>query len=375
MRPLLAAVVVASVGLYFVFGQPKPAAKPDPAAADKLKELRKKFLAEFEPLDERFRNAATAAEARGVQAEAKETASLAAGRFRKLAEAHATDPVALDVAAFVLSTLAPLGAEGPDVDAVVGVVAEHHLGDPRARDLVELAAAVGPAGEKLVAAAAEKAPDKGVKAVGLFHLGTRTGERGDAEADEAKAAAQYAKAVEYLEQAAKTAPEVPVGESTLGKAAEDAIAVFKTLVVGKPAPEVVGTTVDGKTVKLSDYKGKVVLLDFWFTGCPPCRAMIPHERELVSKLKGRPFELVSVSTDAEKEDLTSFLGRFPMPWTHWYDGPDGKVAQTYRVKASPTLYLIDAKGVIRKRWVGVPGGDPKSTIIDEAVEKLLKEVG
>src|SRR5688572_22947341 len=69
--------------------------------------------------------------------------------------------------------------------------------------------------------------------------------------------------------------------------------------VGKPAPEFDGEDFEGRRVKLSDYRGKVVVLVFWSTRCPPCRAMIPHEREMVERFHDRPFALIGVNNDTE----------------------------------------------------------------------------
>lgn len=154
-----------------------------------------------------------------------------------------------------------------------------------------------------------------------------------------------------------------------GKLLKDKYAdVFPDLSVGKKAPEVVSQDVGGKKVKLSAYKGKVVVLDIWATWCPPCRAMIPHERELVKRLKDKPFALISISADAKKEDLTKFLGETPMPWVHWWNGEQGGIVEDWEVRGFPTIYVLDAKGVIR--YKNVRGKD-----MDEAVETLLKEMG
>jgi thiol-disulfide isomerase/thioredoxin len=110
----------------------------------------------------------------------------------------------------------------------------------------------------------------------------------------------------------------------------------------------------------------VVVLDFWFTGCFPCKQMIPHQRELVARLKDKPFALVSVSADPEKAALTEFLDKTPMPWTHWYSGQKAGMVADWKVSAFPTIYILDANGVIRFK-------DVRGKALDLAVDTLLAE--
>jgi thiol-disulfide isomerase/thioredoxin len=144
--------------------------------------------------------------------------------------------------------------------------------------------------------------------------------------------------------------------------------VFPDLTVGKAAPEINTEDVAGKKVKLSGLEGKVVVLDFWATWCGPCKGMIPHTRELVKKMDGKPFVFVSISADAKKDTLTEFLEKTKMPWTHWYSGTEG-VVEDWEIEAFPTIYILDAKGVIRKKIVGA--SDPEA--IDKEVVKLVRE--
>jgi thiol-disulfide isomerase/thioredoxin len=143
---------------------------------------------------------------------------------------------------------------------------------------------------------------------------------------------------------------------------------IRNLQVGKVIPDLQSEDLDGKKVKLSDYRGKIVVLDIWATWCGPCKAMIPHEREMVEKLKGKPFVLLSVSCDEKKETLTKFLEeKEKMPWAHWWDGRGGPVTKAIHLRYYPTIYVLDHKGTIR--YKGVRGDK-----MDEAVETLLKEI-
>jgi thiol-disulfide isomerase/thioredoxin len=149
--------------------------------------------------------------------------------------------------------------------------------------------------------------------------------------------------------------------------AGDLKGVFADLSVGAKAPEVVSQDLDGKKVKLSDLKGKVVVLDIWATWCGPCRSMIPHTKTLVEKMKDKPFVFVSVSADQKKETLVDFLKTNSMPWTHWWTGMEG-IVKDWEVEAYPTIYVLDTKGVIREKIVGAD-----NAAVEKAVEKLVKE--
>jgi hypothetical protein len=99
--------------------------------------------------------------------------------------------------------------------------------------------------------------------------------------------------------------------------------------------------------------------------------MYPHERSLVKKLEGKPFALVGVNSDPDKAELKKAVEKENITWRSFWDGgsPRGPISTRWAVRGWPSLYLIDHKGVIRKRWVGSPGDE----VMDQEIDKLVKE--
>jgi len=95
--------------------------------------------------------------------------------------------------------------------------------------------------------------------------------------------------------------ELLARDETLGQAAEARLDEMHNLSVGKPAPEIDGVDFDGKPLKLSSFQGKVVVLVFWGSWCGPCMGEISHERELVERTKGKPFAILGVDCDEDKQ--------------------------------------------------------------------------
>jgi thiol-disulfide isomerase/thioredoxin len=140
----------------------------------------------------------------------------------------------------------------------------------------------------------------------------------------------------------------------------------------KPAPKTEGLDVDGRPLKLDDHKGKVVLVDFWATWCGPCRMIIPHEMELVRSLKDRPFAVLGVSADNDRQTLRLFQEGEALNFRSIFDGPSGPNAIAWGVEVFPTLFLVDHEGVIRYRFKGV--GPTFKEDLDAAIEELLEKV-
>jgi peroxiredoxin len=380
MRSACVIALSLSVGLWFVTAQDT---KPDSARVARLAAIKKRFADENKELTASFQRAEDPSDKRAIQGEMRELALLTASKILDFIGDAPKDDTSLEAATFMLQIAGANGAGNADVEKVIALLAQYHAESPKIKDLLLPAMQLGESGEKLLKAVAEKNKDTDTKAVAMLARGQSIARQVAAEEDDAKAALMAKTAMDLLEQAVKESPKAKVSAAANSQTIEDiakkeitTLKAVTSLAVGKPAPDVESLTIDGKKVKLSDYKGKVILLDIWATWCGPCRAMIPHERDLVKSMKDKPFELISVSADNKRETLVEFIAKEPMPWTHWWDeGPKSAVLQAYRVRAFPTLYVIDHTGVIRHKWVGSPGNDKIDAAIQELVKAAVKAKG
>jgi thiol-disulfide isomerase/thioredoxin len=122
---------------------------------------------------------------------------------------------------------------------------------------------------------------------------------------------------------------------------------------------------NGKELKWEDLKGKVVVIDFWGVWCPPCRAAMPHLKELYQKHKADGLVIVGIHTTDQGERMADFAKQQGIDWPIAID-IDKKTVQAFRVDSYPDYYLIDRAGNLRV-------ADLKNASLDRAVEILLKE--
>jgi thioredoxin-like negative regulator of GroEL len=125
------------------------------------------------------------------------------------------------------------------------------------------------------------------------------------------------------------------------------------------APAFRFTTLQGQDVSLEQLSGKVVVLDFWATWCPPCRESVPELKQLTRKYPTEKLALISISADQDEGAWREFVAKKNMDWPQFRDS-DGKTRGAFSVRAFPTYLVIDGSGAIRQRIVGM---NPQETIV------------
>lgn len=137
----------------------------------------------------------------------------------------------------------------------------------------------------------------------------------------------------------------------------------------KPAPGFEHPSYQGGKIRLADFRGKVVYLDFWASWCGPCKISFPDMMQLQSEFGGRDFQIVAISVDEQIADAERFMERYPANFVVLID-QRGEVAAAYQPPAMPTSYLIDADGVIRYQHTGYRPGDKE--LVREAILEHLR---
>jgi thiol-disulfide isomerase/thioredoxin len=129
----------------------------------------------------------------------------------------------------------------------------------------------------------------------------------------------------------------------------NAFAAELKAVTPRPAPALALKDLDGKMHDLKDYRGKVVLVNFWATWCPPCRAEMPSMQRLKTMMRDKPFAILAVDMAETEKEIRDFLKEFKdtkIDFTIQLD-PKGAALKDWKVHVFPTSFLVDAEGNIR----------------------------
>jgi thiol-disulfide isomerase/thioredoxin len=377
-RPFPTSLAILALSACSVSAQDKPAAE-SPRGSESLEAVKKEFESASNAYLKEFHAAFDEARQNGkledFEFEKQRPRILFSQRFLSIAEKNPEGPEAIDALKMTLQTSSGIDHGGAIESRAkaVKILHDYYAVKPSIRVFLLLLAGFDDNDSKaLVADVIARNPDRKIQ-MAAYREQISNCERlvrfAESVQDPKRIAAFYkrARGKEVLKQrlarAEKARNELDGLRKTLREKYGDLV---NDLSIGNTAPEIKIPALDGTEARLSTLKGKVVVLDIWATWCPPCRAMIPHEREMVERLKDKPFALVSISVDEEKETLTDFLAKEKMPWTHWWNGSEGGIIDDWDVKYYPTIYVLDSQGVIRHK-------DLRGDELEKAVGALLAE--
>lgn len=141
---------------------------------------------------------------------------------------------------------------------------------------------------------------------------------------------------------------------------------FAPVDVGSRAPPFEAVDREGRTVRLADFRGRVVLLNLWATWCPPCKKEMPSMQRLYEQMGGEGFEIVAVSVDAQLGrtdvggrpggDVWAFADSLGLSFTILHD-PSGRIQETYQAMGVPASVVIGRDGIIYKKVIGATEWD------------------
>lgn len=143
----------------------------------------------------------------------------------------------------------------------------------------------------------------------------------------------------------------------------------KNTATGEKMPAFELPDLSGAVVASSSFEGKVLLIDFWATWCPPCRDEIPGFIELQNTYKDQGLEIIGISVDQNKADLVAFVPANNMNYTVLHDTTNVTPTAFGGIQGIPTTFLVNKKGNIVQKWVGY---HPKE-VFETEIKKLLAE--
>jgi cytochrome c biogenesis protein CcmG, thiol:disulfide interchange protein DsbE len=144
---------------------------------------------------------------------------------------------------------------------------------------------------------------------------------------------------------------------------------FAVIQKGQPAPPIKVTTTSGQLLTLANYKGRVLVIDFFASWCQPCTKSIPHIIELNRKYGKQGLQILGLSLDEDKNDLIDFIT--PKKLNYPVALANEELQTEYGLHSIPTIVLIDKKGIVVEKYMGLT--DETAIKIEATIKRLLAE--
>ena len=238
-------------------------------------------------------------------------------------------------------------------DAVFGLLEAHYIDDLRLdRMLLGLVRFGGERGVDLVDRVVAESRHRLLRARGAFWSASeRLIDVDDLKSSPDERATLRAEVAQMARLVADEYSDVEVfrGE-TGGEAIAPVLYALDNLTIGSVLPDATAQRVGGERESLGQYRGSVLLLDFWATWCAPCIASLPDVERLQRVLGERGFQVITISIDERVELVDEFMDRrMDLPYVNWFVGPQSELYDSWAIPAVPTYIVVDRDGVVRGR--------------------------
>jgi len=272
-----------------------------------------------------------------------------------LLENYPASSEALNAAAWILLNT----PDGPEVEKAAEVIRREHSRDTNLVYLcTELERVRRRCSKPLLETILKDNPSAEVRGTACFTLATLL--KDEAKYGQNKQAT--AQAEKQFERVITEFGQVKQRGYELEDLAKPELSELRRLTIGKPAPEIEGEDLDGRPMKLSDYRGKVVVLTFWWLRYTEA----PEHRKLVERMAGKPFAFIGVYGEDDLTKGKAEVEKYGITWPSFWDKHDGPISTNWNVRSWPNIWVLDPQGVICYR--GVRGRE-----LNEAVDTLLRE--
>jgi RNA polymerase sigma factor (sigma-70 family) len=277
------------------------------------------------------------------------------GELLALLEYYPTSPDALEAATWILLNT----PDGAEVEKAAKVILREHTSDTNLVHLCNgLERVRHRCSKELLETILKNNLSREVRGTACFTLATLL--KDEAKFGQNKTATERAeklfqRVITEFGQAGRSGPE-------LARRAKPELYELRRLIIGKPAPDTEGEDLDGRPMKLSDHRGKVIVLIFWSGEFNEARAY----RKLIEGMAGEPFALLGVNCDRESARARASVEKHEITWPSFQDGRNGPISSLWNVDSWPDIWVLDRQGSIRYR--NVSGRE-----LDKAVDTLLRE--
>ncbi len=136
------------------------------------------------------------------------------------------------------------------------------------------------------------------------------------------------------------------------------------LAANRPAPHFTASSLDGTPISSRSFQGKIIMLDFWSSWCPPCRIEARTLSHVYREYSDKPVEFIGIAIWDNDEDILKFVQEFNILYPNTVDA-EGRIALEYGVSGIPEKFFIDGSGILRKRFVGPMSPGALRSILDE----------